>query len=214
MTGVAGGGELRRMPGAGRAARPALGLLLAGIVATAAASPALGCTTASVPLPVAAYRAASPVVLGVVEEVGWDRLTVRVEVAYRGPAGRRVVLVTPGPVMSWCAFPFEPGPVVGSRVLLAVADRSWWAWPGSMAWTVDEAGRLGPLAGTPWTGAPTPRTVAEALATMGIAATPATSTAPAPAPTRSPTDIPLALAVAISATAIAAVVRRGPRPIR
>lgn len=126
--------------------------------------PAGACTTALPPRPVADYRAASIVVVGVLEQSD-PNLVVRVETRYRGPATARIVL-RPGDFITWCPYPLGV-PEVGERVLLAVVDPVDWQWPNGAAWALDARGRIRD-AQTPWTGAPVPRTLAQALETMGI----------------------------------------------
>jgi hypothetical protein len=139
-------------------------LALAFGIATALAGPVGACTTALPPRPVADYRAAQIVVVGILEQSD-PTLVVRVETRYRGPATARVVL-RPGDFLTWCPFPLGV-PQVGERVLLAVVDPEDWQWPNSATWAVDERGRIrDPMA--PWSGAPAPRTLAEALKIMGI----------------------------------------------
>jgi hypothetical protein len=141
-------------------------------------SGAFACTTALSPRPLADYRAATPVVLGTLEEIGPADITVRVEVVYRGSVGSRLRLALPSwpNVMGWCAFPWGP-PAVGDRLLVAVVDPDYWEWPNSAVWIVDGQGRILSPPVAPWSGAPAPGTVAEALRTMGIAPVPDTAMA-------------------------------------
>lgn len=133
-------------------------------LAAVLAGPAAACTTALPPRPIADYRAASIVVAGVVENVDPD-LIVKVETRYRGPATARVALHFVA-VTGWCAFPFG-APKIGTRVLLAVVDPKDWQWPNGATWVLDAGGKIRDPQ-VPWTGAPVPRTLAEALQTMGI----------------------------------------------
>lgn len=155
--------------GRGRARRLAAALAAATAFTLGAAAPALACTTALPERPLAEYRAATPIVLGTVEQVDPMRITVRVEVTYRGTVDGRLTVRAPDPVLDWCAFPWGP-PAVGDRVLIAVADAAWWQWPNSAVWVVDGRGRILNPVDAPWTGAPAPTTVAEALQAMGGAA--------------------------------------------
>jgi hypothetical protein len=163
------------------------GRLVAAAVAALAVSfvgpsVVLACTTALPARQVAEYRAAAPVLFGTVEEVSQVDITVRVEVVYRGTVGSRLRLSI-GPVDDWCAFPFG-APAIGDHVLVAVADPRWWAWPNSGIWTVDGQGRILSPPEAPWSGAPAPTTVAEALRTMGIAPIPNTAMASVASPGR------------------------------
>jgi hypothetical protein len=147
---------------------------LAVALGAIAVAPALTCTTAASPRPVADYRAAPVVVVGTLEQVAPD-LVVRVETRHRGPAGDRVTLRRPDSI-TWCPFPFG-APPAGARVLLAVVDEADWQWPNAALWAVEPDGSIADGAVAPWSGAPAPTTLAEALATMGIA--PDTATVPA-----------------------------------
>lgn len=135
-------------------------------LALTAPSSVLACSTALPARPVAEYRASTPVVLGLIEAISPVDLTVRVEVVFRGSVGSRLRLSI-GPVDDWCAFPWGP-PAVGARVLVAVVDPMDWEWPNSAVWTVDGQGRILSPPEAPWNGAPTPKTIAGALRTMGI----------------------------------------------
>ncbi len=137
---------------------------LAVVSAAVLAAPLLACTTALPPRPVTDYRAAPIVVVGTLEEAG-PNLVVRVETRYRGPITARVSLRPPD-LITWCPFPLGV-PAVGERVLLAVADSVDWQWPNSVAWAIDSQGRIRETM-APWSGAPAPATLAEALETMGI----------------------------------------------
>jgi hypothetical protein len=141
-------------------------------------SGAFACTTALSPRPLDDYRAATPVVLGTLEEIGPADITVRVEVVYRGPVGSRLRLALPSwpNVMGWCAFPWG-APAVGDHLLVAVIDPQYWEWPNSAVWIVDGEGRIQSPPEAPWRDAPAPGTVAEALRTMGIAPIPDTAMA-------------------------------------
>jgi hypothetical protein len=164
---------------------------LAAVTAVLAAALALGlvgvggafaCTTALAARPVADYRAATPVVLGMIEEIGPAEFTVRVEVVYRGAVGSRLHLGLPAwpNVTGWCPFPWGP-PAVGDRVLVAVVDPTYWEWPNSAVWIVDGRGGILSPPEAPWSGAPAPTTVGDALRTMGLTPLPNTAMgSPAP----------------------------------
>jgi hypothetical protein len=137
---------------------------LTAVSAAMLAAPLLACTTALPPRPVADYQAAPIVVVGILEEAG-PNLVVRVETRYRGPDTARIALRPPD-LNTWCPFPLGV-PAVGERVLLAVADRVDWQWPNSAAWAIDSHGRIRDTM-APWSGAPAPATLGEALETMGI----------------------------------------------
>ena len=161
------------------------GRLAARVTAVLSAALALGlvgpsgafaCTTALSPRALADYRAATPVVLGMVEKIGPAEITVQVEVAYRGTVGSRLGLALAAwpNVTDWCAFPWGP-PAVGDRVLVAVVDAAYWEWPNAGVWMVDARGRILSPPEAPWSGAPAPTTVDEALRTMGIETVPDTA---------------------------------------
>ncbi len=122
------------------------------------------------------------------------QLTIRVAVAYRGSPGPVLSLRAPASPLDWCAFPWGP-PKDGDRVLVAVVDPSWWAYPNTGVWVVDPDGRILDPADPPWIGAGAPATVAEALRTMGIAAPDSATTIPAP---DEPTGGPPALVGAVA----------------
>ena len=163
----------------GRTARLVAAAAGAIVVLLGTAAPGLACTTAVPPRPVADFRAATPVVLGTIEHVDEMRLTIRVAVAYRGSPGPVLSLQAPDGALDWCAFPWAP-PKAGDRVLIAVVDPSWWAWPNTGVWVVDSAGRIVEPSDPPWVGAGAPATVEDALRTMGIAPPDSATTTPAP----------------------------------
>jgi len=198
--------ERRRMSRLGGSFRA---LALAFGIAAALAGPVGACTTALPPRPVADYRAAQIVVVGILERSD-PNLVVRVETRYRGPATARVVL-RPGDFVTWCPFPLGV-PEVGERVLLAVVDPKDWQWPNSATWAVDDRGRIrNPMA--PWSGAPAPRTLAEALETMGIPPDTATVAAP-PLPSGTPPPaLPALLAGAVGLLVAAGRFKVRPRRV-
>lgn len=149
------------------------------VVLLGTAAPGLGCTTAVPPRPVADYRAATPVVLGTIEHVDEMQLTIRIAVAYRGAPGPVLSLVAPAFPLDWCAFPWGP-PKEGDRVLVAVVDPAWWAWPNTGVWVVDADGRIVEPSDAPWVGAGAPATLEDALRTMGIAPPESATMTPAP----------------------------------
>jgi len=181
-----------------RRARPALAacaLASALLLALAGATTTFACTTALSPRALADYRAATPVVLGTVEEIGPAEIAVHVEVAYRGRVGSRLRLALAAwpNVTDWCAFPWGP-PAVGDRVLVAVVDPAYWEWPNAAVWTVDARGRILSPPEAPWSGADAPTTVDEALRTMGIKAVPDTALGPAVVAERgTPLTVPIDL---------------------